>query len=126
MKINYKDGTLEIYLHELLENVVPEKRVEMIESLACDDEIIRHVADQIIHRWTENSCSGGSNCTIPADSEKGTPLDHAWRRVAKASSDVAKDQIERLERGLAQRDEQISTLHKEIRTIYEKRERLQP
>lgn len=121
MKVNYKAGTLEIDLHEILMGVYPEKKVEMIESLACDDAIIKHVADQIIHRWTENSCSGGSNCTIPADASKGCPLDDAWRRVAKASSDVAKTEIERLERGLALRDEQITKLHEQIREMSERR-----
>lgn len=114
MKVNYKDGTLEIDMHSILQDICPEKKVEMIESLACDDAIIKHVADQIIHRWTENSCSGGSNCTIPADASKGCPLDEAWRRVAKASGEVAKVEIERLEVGLAIRDKRIMELQNEL------------
>lgn len=114
MKTDYKSGTISFDLHGLLMDVCPEKRVELIESLACDDAIIKHVADLIIHRWTENSCSGGSNCTIPADASRGCPLDEAWRRVAKASGDVAKVEIERLERGLKLRDERITDLIEEI------------
>jgi len=120
MKVNYNAGTLEIDMHSILQDVSPEKVIEMLENLACNDAIIKHVADQIIDRWTENSCSGGSNWTIPADASRGTPLDEAWRRVAKASGDVAKDQIERLERGLAQRDEQITKLHEQIREMVER------
>lgn len=121
MKTDYKSGTISFDLHGLLMDVCHEKKIELIESLACDDAIIKHVADQIIFRWTENSYSGGSCCTIPADASRGCPLDEAWRRVAKASGDVAKVEIERLERGLEQRDKQIADLHDELRKIHERR-----
>lgn len=117
MKVNYNAGTIEIDLHGLLGDVAPEKRVELIESLACDDAIIKHVADQIIDRCTENCCSGGSVCTVPADASKACPLDDAWRRVAKASGDVARHEIEKMERALALRDEEIARLHGELRKI---------
>jgi hypothetical protein len=117
MKVDYKEGTISFDLHDMLSCVCHEKRLEMIESLACDDAIIKHVTDQIIHRWTENSFSGSSVCTIPSDSSRGCPLDDAWRRVAKMSGDVAKAEIERLERGLERRDKQIADLHDEIRKM---------
>lgn len=121
MKTDYNTGTISFDLHSLLSSVCPEKKVELIESLSCDDAIIKHVSDMIIDRWTENSYSGSSCCTIPADASKGCPLDSAWRRVAKASGEVAKTEIERLERGLAQRDKQIADLHEEIRKLRERR-----
>jgi hypothetical protein len=120
MNARYSQGKIEFDLHSLLESVSPETKLEMIESLSCDDHIIKHVADQIIDRWTESSYSGGSSCTIPADASRGCPLDEAWRRVARASGDVAKMEIERLERGLAQRDKQIADLHEELRKVYDR------
>lgn len=95
MNVKYDNGELRFDFHELLRYVDPARKQELVESLACDDDIIKHVADQIISRWTESCFSGSSFVTAPADG--GTPLDKAWRAVAKASGDVAKREIERLE-----------------------------
>lgn len=117
MKINFTKGTLEIDLHTLLESVAPEHRVDLIESLSCDEEIIRHVADQIISRWTESSYSGSSWVTAPSDDTCSCALDVAWRRVAKASGEVAKREIERLESALKSREDDINRLNRFIREL---------
>lgn len=121
MKTNYTKGTLEIDLHSLLESVAPEHRVDLIESLSCDEEIIRHVADQIISRWTENVYSGASWVTAPSDDTRGCALDVAWRRVAKASGEVAKREIERLESALKSREDEIARLNLFIHELHQRR-----
>ena len=119
MKVNYKEGKLELDLHDLLQNVNKETKMEMIESLSCDDHIIKHVTEQIINKWTENFYSGGSNCT--ASSEVYLGLDWAWREVAKKSGDVAKREIERLEKAISYKDERYQELLEENRKLRDRR-----
>lgn len=112
MNLKFEKGNLVVDFHELLSCIDPEHRPELVESLACDDEIIRHVAAQIISRWTDNCWSGGSYVTAYPDD--GTPLDRAWREVAKRSGEVAKREIERLEEALRQKTEECRMAHDEI------------
>ena len=60
MTINYKDGKLQVDLHDLLDNVREEDLSEFLESVSCNDKVIKHVTDQIIDKWTENCYSGGA------------------------------------------------------------------
>ena len=117
MNAKYKDGNIEFDLHDLLMSVSAESKAEMIESLACDDEIIKHVADQIITKWTENCCSGGAACTAGADPRFG--LDWAWREVAKRSSEVAEREIKRLEGAIKCKDELYAESLEENRKLME-------
>ncbi len=115
LKFN-KDGKLEFDFHDFLQYISADSKLELMESFACDDVIIKHVADQIIHRWTENSYSGGSACTVAADTTIGhhCALDVAWREVAKNSGEVAKREIERLETALKSKEEENQALREEM------------
>ena len=115
MKVNYKEGKLELDLHDLLQNVNKETKMEMIESVSCDDHIIKHVTEQIINKWTENFYSGGTN--IIASTNTYTGLDWAWREVAKKSGDIAKREIERLEKAISYKDERYQELLEENRNL---------
>ena len=75
----------------------------MIETLSCDDQIIKHVTDQILDGWTENYCSGGS-CFIASHSPT-TGLDYARREISKRSGELAKKEIEKLEKALKEKTE---------------------
>ena len=108
MNINYKDGKLQIDLHDLLDNVREEDLNEFLETVSCNDKVIKHVTDQILDKWTENCYSGGTACTADADAKWG--LDKAWREVAKRSGEVAKREIERLEDALKRRNEEYFNL----------------
>lgn len=116
MHVKYDKGSLVIDLHDFLSHVDKETKMDMVESLACDDDIIKHVADQILERWTENCFSGGS--TYGGDA--WTPLDKAWREVAKRSGEVAKREIEKLERVLRGKDEEICKLREELVCFHSK------
>jgi hypothetical protein len=101
MKLEIKDGKLNIDVLELLENLTPEDRGEVAESLCIVDDVILRVADQIIKGWTEAG-SHGSN-----DSHNPVPLcalGKAVRAVALASGDIAAKQINDLVETLVRRE----------------------
>lgn len=106
MTLQYnKDGKLEFDLHSLLECAKDQTKIELIESLACDDAIIKHVADQILDGWTENTF-----CGVSAYEQSDTPycaLDKARREIAKRSSEVAKETIESLEKTIARQKQEL-------------------
>lgn len=89
-----KDGKLEIDICELLDKLSDDKKLELIESLSCQDSIIKHVSDQILTGWTENAFSGGLGYAI----EQMSPLGKARQRVIELAPEVAREEIERLKR----------------------------
>jgi hypothetical protein len=94
MRVKYVEGNLSVNLGEVLDCLTLEEKQEIIEMLACMDDVIKRVSDQIIEGWTEG-CSHGS---IGFGEEFHTPLDKARFEVAKRSGETAKDVIERLQR----------------------------
>ena len=123
MKISFnKDNKLEFDLCDLLDSVSAESKVELIESLACDESILKHVVDQILDALTENAYCGASDYP-----ERSTPyysLSFARREISKRSGEVAKTVIERLEKSLAAAEKRIKDLEELQRNSwYEKRDR---
>lgn len=113
MTLTYnKDGKLEFYLRSLLECVSEESRVELIEFLSCDEAIIKHVTDQILDGWTENLYAGASECG--ASPNPYNALDKARREISKRSSEIAKEEILKLERSLQQTKDELNKLREEI------------
>lgn len=110
MTIKYnKDGKLEFELHSLLECAKDQTKIELIESLACDDAIIKHVTDQILDGWTENCFCGASSFEQTDTVYYG--LDYARRQIAKRSSEVAKNTIEELEKTIARQKQELAEYH---------------
>lgn len=112
MKINYESGSISFELHDLLCQVSPEQKRDLVESLSCDDELVRFVTQQILDKWTEGGYHAGVYCSAVADPGH-SGLDWAWREVAKRSSEVAKRDIERLEDAVRRQNEQIRELLQE-------------
>lgn len=100
MTVKFIQGTLQVDFHELLSSLTGEDRIAAIDDLSCDDEIIKHVTDQLLEGWTEDGSSGSSGFPARADSERETPLCAARRRIAEGANEVAKAEIERLCRSL--------------------------
>ena len=101
MKVKHDQrGFISFEFVELLELMSDESKAGIIESLSCEDAIVKHVADQIIDGWTENYCSGGRIVGEPTPVGEGTPLDRACRRIAKSSDKIARKEIGRLEDAL--------------------------
>jgi len=104
----YKNGKLEIDLHGLLDSIPADDLAEFFESISTNERVIGHVTEQILNKWTENGYSGGYFVTASSCPYYG--LDKAWREVAKRSNEVAKREIERLEKALAIKTKEYSDL----------------
>jgi len=81
-------------LSSLLESMSDESKIILIETLSCESAIIKHVADQILTGWTENSYCGASGY---GEVNHLSPLDEARRKVAKGASEVSEKIISELE-----------------------------
>lgn len=115
MYITCKAGKLEVSISDLFAAVEGQAKVELIDSLACEDEIIAHVADLITTRWTEMGSSGLSSYPVP--SEPSTAMDRAVREVAKRAEQTAKEEIARMERALKYHEDQKAIMQKEIEDL---------
>jgi len=75
------------------------------QCLACQEEIIKHVADQIVDGWTENGSHGSKICGVNAI--PSTSLDESIRRIAKQSSEISNNEILKLETELLRTKEDL-------------------
>jgi len=99
----YKDGRVSFSFPDLLEKMSTDDKLELIECLSCDDAIVTFVGQQIIDKWTERGYYSSYPNTATSTPHHG--LDKVWRDVAKASGDVAKREIERLEKAVESANE---------------------
>lgn len=117
MDIKYTDqGELAFNFHDALD-VLMRKQPEICEAIACNEAVIDFVAQQIINKWTENYFHGPAGMAVETE-YRG--LGKAWRDVAKASGDIAKREIERLEQSLAFSQKQYQDLLRETARIRER------
>ena len=113
MKADYENGSISFDVYEFLRYYTPkEKLMELADDLSITDGVIDNVTEQILGCFTKNGSSGGTAYPTPTHPETG--LDWAWREVAKSSSDVAKREIERLEKALEVKDKEISDLRERM------------
>lgn len=100
----------------LIDLMTPEDRAELIESLSCYDDVIKHVADQISHPHggTENGFSGSSRCGVGRLTGNGTVLDNARYQVATSSGEASQKVIEEQARIITNQNEEIERLRGEI------------
>lgn len=99
MKVSYENGDLRVPFFDALQELPPAQKLELVESMACDDDIIKFVVQQILDGWTENGNHAGKFASAIAQPAAG--LDWACREVATRSGDVARQEIERLQNALA-------------------------
>lgn len=114
----FDKGTLVLDLHQMVESVPIEYKLEMIESLSCDEDIIRHITDQIIGKWTESGYCGGY-CFTASPDPSWSALDRAWRIIAKASGEIAAKEITRLEGALRKANEENQRLLEDRRQAWQ-------
>jgi hypothetical protein len=120
MNANYSAGKISFDFDDVLGCMSDSEKLELIESLSCDGKIIEFVSQQIIDKWTESGFYSGVSCVATADACNG--LDKAWRAVAKASGDVAKREIERLEDALRFEKKQTQSAWDEWQKLRNRRE----
>ena len=93
MNATIKKGEICVDAADLIDSLDDDGRITVIEMLACHDQIIEGVAAQIVNGWTE-SMNHGYTTYSPSPS---TALDKAKRYLAESASEVAKEQLARLE-----------------------------
>lgn len=108
MKI--ENGNIVIDLLDLLTNYNGKSKQEFLEIISCDDSVIKYVTQQIIDKWTESGFFG-----VISDGNYLSGLDWAWREIAKHSSIIAKEEIEKLERLVKKQNAELFKLHNENR-----------
>lgn len=111
MKVKLSGTELSIDLVPLFEQLSVEEKTSLADTLSCDTDVIDFVSEQIINKWTSEGSHGSYGAASP---EPYRGLEAAWRKVAKASGDVAKREIERLQESLKRSNEQVERLHREI------------
>jgi len=114
MNAKLNKGQLTIDISNLLDSLSPEDKIELIETLACQDTIIKHVADQILTGWTENCYSGGTSYAV----EGHAPLDLARKRVIELAPEVARQEIDRLKLFAKNKEEQVKIYSDKYFALY--------
>jgi len=109
--LTISDDKLHIDIIDLLEHTTETWKLELAEYLSCQDVIIKHVMDQVLDRWTDGGMAGSSSYREPIYSK--SVLDEVRRKIAKGSSEVAKREIEMLEKTLAEERAQLAEFEKE-------------
>jgi hypothetical protein len=89
------DGSiLSINLYDLVAGLPKEHRDKLIDALACTDQVIDEVMNQVLDGYTTGGSHAGRGFGGNPDATRG--IDGARMRIAKASSAVAAEEIERL------------------------------
>lgn len=110
MIAKFQDGKLQLDLHDFLSSVPDEQKVELIESLSCDEAILKHVIAQLLDGWTE-SCYHGATTAL-ASPEPHTALDKGRREIALRAS----EQAERTIKAMSQRVADLERREDQLRT----------
>jgi hypothetical protein len=96
MSLNLKtddNGNIIIDPFELIELTPSHLKVELIERLSCEDEIIKHVMDQVFVGLTENGYAGSGSMD---DSQTSTELQQARERIRLQGNRLLMKEIKRL------------------------------
>ena len=114
MKSEIKGRKICVEIWDIFANLSKDDKLDLIEHLSCEDEIIHRVADQLIHGYTNDGSCGGSYC----DPSELTVLDKYKRLVAKSASERAKKEIENLEDKIKKIKKENSKLSKYLWRIF--------
>ena len=102
MNATINGQTLELNLFDVLATIRTEDVPDLVDSLACQDAVIEAVGQLIIHGSTDRGSYGWESETA---SHPSTPLDRLRREIAKAHAGLAREEIEKLEKALAEKEE---------------------
>lgn len=108
MKIAIEKGQLCLSLEELLDFLSPEDKLSLADFLACTDDVIKYVGQQIISGWTEHDSHGR---TLSLETTHGTVLDLVTREVAEKSGEVASELIKKLRTKVDSQSARLFTLN---------------
>ena len=94
-----EDGKIVINVYDLIGELGKEHRDSIIDALACQDEVINEVVNQVLDGWTTMGSHAGTSYGGNAEATYG--IDGARMRIAKGSSELAAEEITRLGEQLA-------------------------
>jgi 2-methylaconitate cis-trans-isomerase PrpF len=86
-------GNIIIDPFELIELVPSHLKIELIERLSCEDEVIKHVMDQVFVGLTENGYAGSESMD---DLQISTELQQARERIRLQGNRLLMKEIKRL------------------------------
>lgn len=112
-------GRLSFDLYDLLGGMTDQARADLIDTLAVREEVITEVANQIIDGYTTMGSHGPTGYGGNPDATYG--IDGARMRIAKASSDIAAREIERLGEQLKRTQARIDEGWNAYRELLEQR-----
>ena len=112
MKIRTTLRSIVIDIYELVQELPEDGVRTLADALAVRDEVIKQVAQQILGDWTDLDSRAALSCE--AHAEPRTGLDWAMREVAKRSSEVARDEIKRLESSLERSEARRAELERHL------------
>ncbi len=87
------EGNLKVNIVDMLDSLSDECKLELIESLSCDEAVIKHVMDQVFEGCTENGYHGSISCTAL---DSNNEIDKARVKAASRASHIARKEIKRL------------------------------
>lgn len=119
MKAVVASGKVTIDLYELIESLTDEERRELADSVACNSDVIKFVAQQILDGWTELDSHGPIGM---ATAEPFHGLEWAVRQVALRAGDVSAKEVKRLQSALEMVEKQRDRLAEDLRRINDKRD----
>lgn len=113
MNTHYENGRLSFDFAALLNSIPDEGKLALVDTLSCEDEIIRNVTAQILDGWTEQGSHGSLLCTAHSDPKPCNALDFARRQIALRAPEVAANEIKRLQDALAHVEKQLREYQEE-------------
>lgn len=118
MIVSVKDGVVSMPLSDVLRQCDATALHEIIDTLACESEVITQVMNQILEGWTDMASCGYRD--VPANAEPHSPIDQARRRIAEMADKVSKEVIEELQHALKKKTEEFAKLQSEHQAICDK------
>ena len=85
-KMKLIDGRIVINVHDMLCEMSTAEKREIADELACQDDMIKDVTDQILGGWTD---LGSRSWNDSSDPDPKTPLGQARHLLAKSSGAIA-------------------------------------
>ena len=95
MSIEFDDKNNVIFTvnyHDMMEALSNEQKIELVESLSCEDAVIKHVMDQVIEGWTENGHHGSKR----GGANPSTQLEYCRDNLRKVGNRLLIKEVNRL------------------------------
>lgn len=116
MEIN-KDGQIVIDVMSVFDNISGEKKLELVERLSCEDEIITFVMQQVFDGTTENGYGGSESLD---DLRISSPLQAFREQVRQQSNRLLLKELNRLRGELSNRRKYYDRGWNEYHRLYNK------